>query len=75
MLFSCGEFQHCTGGLTSAKGLYEKAISVSEENVNSESGFLSTSNMVPEKVLVGATCALGQLQGNLGYFGVFFGVS
>lgn len=68
LLFSCGEFQHCTGDLTSAKDLYERAISVLGGNVNSESAFLSTANMVPDKVLVGATCALGQLQGKSGEF-------
>ncbi|KAK9146181.1 hypothetical protein Sjap_006084 [Stephania japonica] len=63
VLLNQAEFLHATGNLASAKDLYLKSIQRlenSEEFVD-PSG-LSACNMIPMEVLLGATCALGQLE-------------
>ncbi|XP_020595383.1 uncharacterized protein LOC110035497, partial [Phalaenopsis equestris] len=65
---SYGEFSHATGNLSLAEDLYEKVLSVPERDAISDNSFMSSSNMVSEEVLLGATCALGQLLSHLGKF-------
>ncbi|XP_020690642.1 uncharacterized protein LOC110105457 [Dendrobium catenatum] len=64
---SHGEFSHATGKFSLAKDLYEKVILAKTENV-SDNSCLASSNMISEEVLLGATCALGQLLSHSGKF-------
>lgn len=65
-LLSRGEFSHCTGNFSFAKELYEKALLTSEARETSSITYLAAANMVPEEVIIGATCALGQLLSHSG---------
>ncbi|XP_010922277.1 uncharacterized protein [Elaeis guineensis] len=65
---SHGEFLHCTGNFASANDFYERAHKISEAKDKSSNLYLSSANMIPEEVLLGATCALGQLLSHLGKF-------
>ncbi|CAL9197042.1 unnamed protein product [Musa hybrid cultivar] len=67
-LLSRGEFSHCTGNFSFAKELYEKALLTSEARETSSITYLAAANMVPEEVIIGATCALGQLLSHSGKF-------
>ncbi|CAL9769510.1 unnamed protein product [Musa acuminata subsp. burmannicoides] len=67
-LLSRGEFSHCTGNFSFAKELYEKALLTSEARDTSSITYLAAANMVPEEVIIGATCALGQLLSHSGKF-------
>ncbi|KAH0469185.1 hypothetical protein IEQ34_002417 [Dendrobium chrysotoxum] len=64
---SHGEFSHATGKFSLAKDLYEKVLHAKTENV-SDNSCLASSNMISEEVLLGATCALGQLLSHSGKF-------
>ncbi|XP_010256848.1 PREDICTED: uncharacterized protein LOC104597137 [Nelumbo nucifera] len=61
-----GELLHATGNFPLAKQFYEKAI----QGVSEIDGpfALEASNMQSEEVLIGATCALGQLEAHVGNF-------
>ncbi|PKA61921.1 hypothetical protein AXF42_Ash008753 [Apostasia shenzhenica] len=56
-----GELSHATGNLSLAKDLYQKVINLHEKEDVSGNSFLPSANMISEEVLLGATCALGQL--------------
>ncbi|XP_042511422.1 uncharacterized protein LOC122086574 isoform X2 [Macadamia integrifolia] len=67
---SYGEYLHATGKFSLAKLFYQKAIQgVSEAGAFVDPFTLSTCNMLPEEVCLGATCALGQLEAHAGNFG------
>ncbi|KAL6998350.1 hypothetical protein U1Q18_008474 [Sarracenia purpurea var. burkii] len=67
---SYGEFLHVTRNFSMAKDLYEKVIWEMSENKDfSNPRYLAACNMVPDEVLLAATCALGQIQAHLGNFG------
>ncbi|KAJ4969699.1 hypothetical protein NE237_002798 [Protea cynaroides] len=67
---SYGQYLHATGKFSLAKLFYQKAIrGVSETRPFVDPFALSTCNMLPEEVLLGATCALGQLEAHGGNFG------
>lgn len=69
VMLSRGEFLHATGDLTFAKECYKKAINSTPENeVFDDLHCLSACNMVPNEVMLGATCALGQLEAHSGNF-------
>ncbi|KAL0926989.1 hypothetical protein M5K25_003249 [Dendrobium thyrsiflorum] len=67
IVLSHGEFSHATGKFSLAKDLYEKVLLAKTENV-SDNSCLASSNMISEEVLLGATCALGQLLSHSGKF-------
>jgi len=52
---------HATGNFSAAKGLYDRVLHVFESKDIAEISYLASANMVSEEVLLGATCALGQL--------------
>ncbi|XP_050940184.1 uncharacterized protein LOC103486372 isoform X3 [Cucumis melo] len=62
--------ERCAGkNFSAAKEVYQRVIEVgSEVKDSSEQCALAGGNMSPMEVLVAATCALGQLEGNLGNF-------
>lgn len=67
--FAYGEFLVASQNFSSAKEVYQRVIEVgSEVKDSSEQCPLAGGNMSPMDVLVAATCALGQLEGNLGNF-------
>ncbi|KAK9087820.1 hypothetical protein Syun_030214 [Stephania yunnanensis] len=68
-LLNQAEFLHATGNLASAKDLYMKSIQRMQksEEIVDHSG-LSACNMIPIEGLLGATCALGQLEAHSGNF-------
>ncbi|KAK9082823.1 hypothetical protein Scep_029294 [Stephania cephalantha] len=68
-LLNQAEFLHATGNLASAKDLYVKSIQRMQksEEIVDHSG-LSACNMIPIEGLLGATCALGQLEAHSGNF-------
>ncbi|KAF5208299.1 Tetratricopeptide repeat (TPR)-like superfamily protein [Thalictrum thalictroides] len=69
VMLSHGELLHATGNLASAKEFYQKAIQEIPEADNfGDLHSLATCNMVPVEVLLGATCALGQLEAHSGNF-------
>ncbi|WOL04772.1 hypothetical protein Cni_G13494 [Canna indica] len=59
-LLSWGEVSHCVGNFSLAKECYAKALLTSEANRTSNFSYLASANMVPEEVIIGANCALGQ---------------
>lgn len=63
---SHGEFLHATGNFSLATDLYEKAIREAENG--SSKSCLASSNMISDEILLGATCALGQLLSHSGKF-------
>nr|GLL36976.1 uncharacterized protein LOC109181871 isoform X1 [Ipomoea trifida] len=66
---SYGEFLHRMGDFEMAKQLYTRVIH--EESLGKSSSYLhqlSACNMSFEDVILGATCALGQLEAHLGNF-------
>ncbi|KAI3988460.1 hypothetical protein MKX01_026274 [Papaver californicum] len=66
-VLSHGEFLHASGKFSLAKEYYQKVIQgvpETESFVNPSS--LTTGNMVSAEVLVGASCALGQLEAHSG---------
>ncbi|KAJ8532919.1 hypothetical protein K7X08_015808 [Anisodus acutangulus] len=66
---SYGEFLHCMRDFQMARELYQKAMQdVSESKDFTDSQSLSACNMNLEEMLLGATCALGQLEAHLGNF-------
>lgn len=65
---SYGEFLHATGNLSLAKDLYEKAQCAAEREDVSDNSCLASSNMISVEVLLGASCALGQLLSHSGKF-------
>lgn len=66
---SNGEFLHATGNFSAAKNLYDRILNEFVETDITESSYLSSANMVSEEVLLGASCALGQLLSHSGKFG------
>lgn len=67
---SYGELLHAKKNLSLAKELYEKLVrELSEKKDIGNSYSLAACNMSPEEVLLTATCALGQLEAQLGNFG------
>ncbi|PIA54679.1 hypothetical protein AQUCO_00900918v1 [Aquilegia coerulea] len=69
VMLSHGELLHATGNLASAKEFYQKAIQeIPEVDSFGDLHSLTTCNMVPVEVLLGATCALGQLEAHSGNF-------
>ncbi|KAL4031967.1 hypothetical protein IC575_010263 [Cucumis melo] len=67
--FTYGEFLVASQNFSAAKEVYQRVIEVgSEVKDSSEQCALAGGNMSPKEVLVAATCALGQLEGNLGNF-------
>ncbi|XP_038905154.1 uncharacterized protein LOC120091269 isoform X2 [Benincasa hispida] len=67
--FAYGEFLVASQNFSSAKEVYQKVIELGlEVKDSSEQCALAGGNMSPMDVLVAATCALGQLEGNLGNF-------
>ncbi|ONK64578.1 uncharacterized protein A4U43_C07F27560 [Asparagus officinalis] len=66
---SNGVFLHATGNFSEAKNIYDRLIHVFELEDIAESSYLASANMVPGEVLLGATCALGQLLSQSGKFG------
>ncbi|XP_020523952.1 uncharacterized protein LOC18436213 isoform X3 [Amborella trichopoda] len=65
---SYGEFLHSSGDFSLAKDLYQKAIKVSQEKNAPDSSSVAAAGMVSEEVILGATCALGQLHTHSGNF-------
>ncbi|GAB2295765.1 hypothetical protein Dimus_029920 [Dionaea muscipula] len=66
---SFGEFLHAKRDFVSAKEVYKRVIDgSSEKNHFSDPYSFSACNMALEEVLLGATCALGQLESHLGNF-------
>ncbi|KAJ0962487.1 hypothetical protein J5N97_030315 [Dioscorea zingiberensis] len=68
VILSYGEYLHATGNFSSAKDMYERAIKVFETKDGSDYSYPAATNMVPEEILMGAACALGQLLSQLGKF-------
>ncbi|XP_043694202.1 uncharacterized protein LOC122644898 [Telopea speciosissima] len=67
---SYGEYLHAIGNFSRAELFYQKAIrGVSETRDFVDPCILSTCNMLPEEVLLGASCALGQLRAHARFFG------
>ncbi|KAH7667933.1 TPR-like protein [Dioscorea alata] len=60
-VLSYGEYLHATGNFSLAKDLYERIIEVFEAKDGFDYPYPAAANMVPEEVLLGATCGLGQL--------------
>ncbi|KAL5709506.1 hypothetical protein ACHQM5_020186 [Ranunculus cassubicifolius] len=70
VLLSHGEFLHATGNFALAKEYYQKIMHETTDTESFEDVHtLSACNMVPNEVLLGATCALGQLEAHSGNFG------
>ncbi|XP_039136618.1 uncharacterized protein LOC120273934 isoform X2 [Dioscorea cayenensis subsp. rotundata] len=67
-VLSYGEYLHATGNFSLAKDLYERIIEVFEAKDGFDYAYPAAANMVPEEVLLGATCALGQLLSQSGKF-------
>ncbi|XP_026415631.1 uncharacterized protein LOC113311013 isoform X2 [Papaver somniferum] len=68
-VLSHGEFLHASGKFSSAKEYYQKVIQgVPETESSVDPSSLATGNMVSAEVLVGASCALGQLEAHSGNF-------
>ncbi|KAM3325495.1 putative protein isoform X1 [Capsicum chacoense] len=66
---SFGEFLHCMRNFQMARELYQKAMQdVSESKDFTDSRSLSACNVNLEETLLGATCALGQLEAHAGNF-------
>lgn len=66
---SFGEFLHCKRNSQMARELYQRAMQdVSERKDFTDSQSISACNMNLEETLLGATCALGQLEAHLGNF-------
>lgn len=65
---SYGEYSHCTGNFSLAKDLYEKVLHALQTKDIADSSYLASTNMVSEEILLGATCALGQLLSHSGKF-------
>ncbi|KAJ4849162.1 hypothetical protein Tsubulata_028902 [Turnera subulata] len=64
---SYGEFLHATQNFSSAKDLYQKVIQGTVDTKDfSDIHSLVACNMAPQEVLLGATCALGQLESHMG---------
>ncbi|PON90834.1 hypothetical protein TorRG33x02_134720 [Trema orientale] len=64
---SCGEFLHTRQNFSLAKELYQSVIRQLSENKDfSNSNSVAACNMSLEEVLLAATCALGQLEAQLG---------
>ncbi|XP_026403480.1 uncharacterized protein LOC113298838 isoform X1 [Papaver somniferum] len=67
-VLSHGEFLHASGNFSSAKEYYQKVIQgVPETESSDDPSSLATGNMVSAEVLVGASCALGQLEAHSGW--------
>ncbi|XP_024028591.1 uncharacterized protein LOC21392795 isoform X2 [Morus notabilis] len=67
---SYGEFLHSTHNFSLAKELYQNVVQqLSEKKDFSNPDSLAACNMSQEEVLLAATCALGQLEAQLGNFG------
>ncbi|XP_062095587.1 uncharacterized protein LOC133801403 [Humulus lupulus] len=67
---SRGEFLHTIQNFSLAKELYQNVIQqLSESKDCNNSNSLAACNMSLEEVLLSATCALGQLEAQLGNFG------
>ncbi|KAI3875844.1 hypothetical protein MKX03_023767 [Papaver bracteatum] len=68
-VLSHGEFLHASGNFSSAKEYYQKVIQgVPETESSADPSSLATGNMVSAEVLLGASCALGQLEAHSGNF-------
>ncbi|KAI3958518.1 hypothetical protein MKW92_000607 [Papaver armeniacum] len=68
-VLSHGEFLHASGDFSSAKEYYQKVIQgVPETESFGDSSSLATGNMISAEVLLGASCALGQLEVHSGNF-------
>ncbi|XP_072954002.1 uncharacterized protein [Typha angustifolia] len=67
-VLSYGEFLHCTGTFSLAKDQYERVLKALDTKDTNSSSYLASVNMVPDEVLLGATCALGQLLFHSGKF-------
>ncbi|OVA17812.1 Tetratricopeptide repeat-containing domain [Macleaya cordata] len=68
-LLSHGEFLHGRGNFSSAKEFYQKVIQgVPETESFVDPSSVATCNMVSTEVLLGANCALGQLEAHSGNF-------
>lgn len=66
---SYGEFLHAKREFDAAKDIYQKAIAESSEKKDfSDPYAVAACNMSSEEVLLGSTCALGQLESHLGNF-------
>ncbi|KAK1297886.1 hypothetical protein QJS10_CPB14g01618 [Acorus calamus] len=61
MVLSHGETLHVIGNHSSAEDFYKKALQLSETDDIVNPSSMGAANMVPEEVILGATCALGQL--------------
>lgn len=67
---SYGEFLHATRNFSLAKDFYQKVIQeVAKKKDFTDIRALAACNMASEEVLLGATCALGQLEVHMGNFG------
>ncbi|KAJ8427142.1 hypothetical protein Cgig2_030952 [Carnegiea gigantea] len=66
---SYGEFLHAKREFDAARDIYQKAIAESSEKKGfSDPYAVAACNMSSEEVLLGSTCALGQLESHLGNF-------
>ncbi|KAK4776539.1 hypothetical protein SAY86_005227 [Trapa natans] len=65
---SYGQYLHCTMNFSSAKEVYQKVIQGTSENKGLAQTHLAACNMIPDEVILGATCALGQLESHMGNF-------
>lgn len=63
---SYGLFLHSTMNFSLAKEVYQKVTQGTFENKALADTHLAACNMIPEEVVLGATCALGQLESHLG---------
>ncbi|KAF7825640.1 Tetratricopeptide repeat (TPR)-like superfamily protein, putative isoform 1 [Senna tora] len=67
---SYGEFVHAKQNFSLAKEAYQKVIDGFSENENSGNPYvLAAGNMSLDGLMLGALCALGQLEAHLGNFG------
>ncbi|KAJ0979536.1 hypothetical protein J5N97_015010 [Dioscorea zingiberensis] len=67
-ILSYGVYLHATGNFSLAKDLYERAIKLFEAKDGSDYSYTAATNMIPEEILLGAACALGQLLSQSGKF-------
>ncbi|KAK1264774.1 hypothetical protein QJS04_geneDACA011325 [Acorus gramineus] len=61
MVLSHGEMLHVIGNHSSAEDFYKKALQLIDIDDIVNPSSMGAANMVPEEVILGATCALGQL--------------
>lgn len=68
MALSYGEHVHAKQNFSLAKEVYQKVLDGSSENKDFGNPFvLAAGNMNSESLVLGAMCALGQLESHLGY--------